>query len=62
MNCLNCNTKDVEKFMGLVDGKTMPDTLANFCRVCGFDLRPLHDEILKNSPIKLNRVFPKHEA
>jgi len=52
MNCPTCNLEHTEVFKGLIDGKPMSDTLANFCRRCGMDLRPYHEKILKESNLK----------
>lgn len=41
-----------EKVIPLITGKSMPNTLANFCGGCGTDLRPYHEEIMKHSDLK----------
>ena len=58
MNCPKCKRENAEVFTGLINGQLMPNSLANFCRRCGNDLRPFHIEIMKIShlrPIEVSR-------
>lgn len=52
MNCPKCNKENVEIFSRLLDGNPVTNALANFCRYCGTDLRPLHEEIMKTSHLR----------
>lgn len=52
MNCPNCERENVEIFTGLIKGKPLSNTIANFCKRCGADLRPYHENIIKHSNLK----------
>ena len=65
MNCPKCNRENAEIFSGLINGESVPDALANFCKRCGTDLRPFHAEIMKTShlrPIRVSDGFFRHSG